>query len=101
MVRHIVMWKVEDHQVHGKKQDIMMQMKQRLEALKDQIEGLIEIEVGINFNQSAMAYDIALNSLFESEEALQFYQHHPKHLEVADGLVRQVAVQRAVVDFEC
>jgi hypothetical protein len=100
MVKHIVMWKVEDHEIHGRKEDILKKMKEQLEALMGQIEGLVEIEVGFNFNPADAAYDIALYSVLESKEALEYYQSHPKHLEVADSLVRQVAVKRAVVDYE-
>jgi hypothetical protein len=78
----------------------MQKMKEALEALQGEIEGLVEIEVGFDFNQSEAAYDIALYSVLESKEALAFYQNHPKHIEVANNLVRQVATQRAVVDYE-
>lgn len=100
MVKHIVMWKVIEHPVHGTKEEVMAKVKEGLEALKGQIEGLIEIEVGINFNPAEAAYDVALYSTFESKEALSFYQGHPKHLEVANTLVRQVATSRVVVDYE-
>lgn len=100
MVKHIVMWKVADHEVHGTKQEILEKMKSQLEALQGQIEGLIEIEVGFNFNPADAAFDIALYSVLENKDALEYYQKHPKHLEVANGLVRQVATSRAVVDYE-
>lgn len=100
MVKHIVMWKVTGHPVHGTKEEVMDKVKEGLEALKGQIEGLIEIEVGINFNPAETAYDVVLYSTFESKEALNFYQAHPKHLEVANNLVRQVATSRVVVDYE-
>ena len=100
MVKHIVMWKIADHEVHGTKAEIITKMKEQLESLRGQIEGLIEIESGINFNPADAAYDIALYSVLESKEALESYQNHPKHLQVANELVRQVAVSRVVVDYE-
>lgn len=100
MVKHIVMWKVAEHPVHGTKEEVKTKIKAGLEGLKGQIEGLIEVEVGINFNTAETAYDVALYSTFENKEALHFYQAHPKHLEVANGLVRQVATSRVVVDYE-
>lgn len=99
MVKHIVMWKVAEHAEHGSKEEVMTKVKERLEGLKGQIEGLLEIEVGLNFNTSEMSYDVVLYSTFEDKEALDFYQAHPKHLEVANDLVRQVAISRAVVDY--
>ena len=100
MIKHIVMWKVEGHEVHGSKEEVMCKIKAGLEGLEGQIEGMEEIEVGINFNSSETAYDVVLCSTFSSKEALAFYQGHPKHLEVANGLVRQVTIGRAVVDYE-
>lgn len=100
MVKHIVMWKVADHEKHGTKEEILVKMKKELEALKGQIKGLTEIEVGINFNPADAAYDVVLYSVLENKAALDGYQKHPKHVAVADGLVRQVATSRVVVDYE-
>lgn len=100
MVKHIVMWKVEGHPVHGRKEEVIAKVKAGLESLKGQIEGLIEIEVGTNFNTSESAYDVVLYSTFVDRAALDFYQAHPKHLEVANNLVRQVATSRVVVDYD-
>lgn len=100
MVKHIVMWKVEDHKVHGTKQEILNKMKQALEALTGEIEGLIELEVGFNFNPSEAAYDVVLYSILQDRKALEIYQNHPKHVQVANELIRQVATQRVVVDYD-
>ncbi|PHV71235.1 stress responsive protein [Sporanaerobium hydrogeniformans] len=99
MVKHIVMWKVKEHEVHGTKQEVMIKMKNALEGLKGQIKGLQEIEVGINFNTGDAAYDVVLYSVFDNKEALEYYQAHPKHLEVANELVRQVTISRVVTDY--
>lgn len=100
MIKHIVMWKVKEHEVHGSKDEVMKKIKSGLEGLKGEIEGLEEIEVGINYNTSEMAYDVVLYSTFVSKEALDYYQGHPKHVEIANSLVRQVAISRVVVDYE-
>ena len=100
MIKHIVMWKVKEHEVHGSKEEVMKRIKVQLEDLKGEIEGLEEIEVGINYNPAETAYDLALYSTFVSKEALEGYQIHPKHVEVANNLVRQVATSRVVVDYE-
>lgn len=100
MIKHIVMWKVKEHEVHGSKEEVVRKIKGRLEGLKGEIEGLQEIEVGINYNTGEAAYDVVLYSTFVSKEALDFYQGHPKHLEVANSLVRQVTISRVVVDYE-
>lgn len=99
MVKHIVMWQVAAHEIHGTKEEVMMKMKEQLEGLRGEIEGLLAIEVGINFNDSPTAYDVVLCSEFVDEAALAYYQGHEKHVAVANGLVRQVVTSRAVVDY--
>lgn len=100
MVKHIVMWKIKESQTYGTKEEVMQQMKEALEGLKGQIEGVVELEVGINFNPSEAAHDIILNSVFTSKEALAAYQVHPKHVAVGENLVRKITTQRVVVDYE-
>lgn len=100
MIKHIVMWKVKEHEVHGSKAEVMKKIKEGLEGLKGEIEGLLEVEVGINFNESNAAYDVILYSILESKETLEAYQAHPKHIKVANELIKQVATSRVVVDYE-
>lgn len=94
MIKHIVMWKLKE----DKKAENAEEMKNRLNALKDQISEIVAIESGINYNESDAAFDIALYSEFKSEEELATYQAHPQHQEVAK-FIKSVTVNRAVVDY--
>jgi hypothetical protein len=98
MVRHVVMWKIKATDERTKEENLA-EMKKRILALKGEVEVLKEIAVGINYNRSDMAYDIVLESEFDSKEDLNAYQVHPKHVEVA-GFVRLVSTDRVVVDYE-
>lgn len=99
MIKHIVMWKLQD-EVQGKtKAENAKIIKESLEGLKDKVETLINIEVGINLNKSEQAYDVVLYSTFNSLEDLEKYQKHPEHLKVAT-FVRSVVKSRVVVDYE-
>ncbi|WP_300347857.1 Dabb family protein [Clostridium sp.] len=99
MIKHIVMWKLQD-EVQGKtKAENAKIIKESLEGLKDKVETLIDIEVGINLNKSEQAYDVVLYSTFNSLEGLEKYQKHPEHLKVAT-FVRSVVKSRVVVDYE-
>ena len=100
MIKHIVMWQVKEHEFHGTKNEVIQKMKVALEGLKGKIEGLVEIEVGANFNTSEAAYDVVLYSTLTNKEALEGYQVHPLHVAIGKELVRQVAVSRVVVDYE-
>lgn len=99
MIKHIVMWKLKDL-VEGKnKIESAKKIKADLEGLKDKIEQIKAIEVGININPSEQAYDVVLYSEFESVEDLNIYQNHPEHIKVAE-FVGKVKDQRVVVDYE-
>lgn len=99
MIKHIVMWKIKDDTPHGTKQEVMQKMKEELEGLKGVIETIVEIEVGINFEPSEMAYDVVLYSVFKDKSGLEAYQGHPAHQRIANELVRQVSEKRVVVDY--
>lgn len=96
MIKHIVMWRIKSEN----KANILKNLKEQLEKLEGQIEGLISLEVGINYNASTQAYDAVLYSKFESKEALFAYRAHEKHNEVANTYVRPFVVERTVVDYE-
>ncbi len=93
MVHHIVFWKLKDENKQANAQKI----KQGLEALVGQIEGLNKLEVGVNFNPKG--WDLCLYSEYESREALAFYQNHPKH-KAMQAVVHAAMLERAVVDYE-
>lgn len=97
MVKHIVVWRLADTE---NKTKIANEMKAALEALKDKIDEIIDLEVGINFNDSEFASDIVLVSTFESKEALDAYIVHPEHKAVGANYVRPNVSERRVIDFE-
>ncbi|BES66215.1 Dabb family protein [Gottschalkiaceae bacterium SANA] len=98
MVRHLVMWKIKASHERSKEEN-MKEMKARLMALQGQIEELKVIAVGLNDNVSDMAYDIVLETSFDSKEDLDAYQVHPKHQAVG-GFIKTIAMARVVVDYE-
>jgi hypothetical protein len=92
------MWKFKAEAEGKTKAENCRYIKERLEALPPIIPQLKKIEVGINFNPSAMAYDMALYSEFDSPEDLEIYQNHPDHKKVSE-YVAKVREERAVVDY--
>jgi hypothetical protein len=99
MIKHIVFWKLKDEACGNNKATNAGLIKEKLEALGGQIEGLLKIEVGIDFEGSDMAADVALYTEFATKEDLNFYQQHPKHKEV-QAFVGEVRSARQVVDYE-
>ncbi len=95
MIKHIVSWKLRDED----KAKNAAKIKIVLESLKAQIPQCVELEVGVDFNQSNAAHDVVLYSTFETKADLDVYQNHPRHLEAVE-FVKSVVKHRIVVDYE-
>jgi len=100
MIKHIVMWKLKE-MAPGQKAVVMEKIKTELEALNGQIDGLVSLEVGIDFLQAESSYDLVLLSVLTSKEALTTYQAHPLHQRVAVNIVQPVVSSLLAVDYEC
>lgn len=77
MVRHIVMFWLRD-----RSPDSIAAAVEKLRSLEGKIPGMVSCEVGADFLNSERSCDLALNTLFESREALAAYRNHPNHLPV-------------------
>ena len=97
MIRHIVFWRLKGDTPEEKAR-LASEIKVALEALNGKIPGMIRLEVGFDFSQSAESSDIALYSEFESREALDAYQTHPEHVQVMP-LVKAARTERRTVDY--
>ena len=95
MIKHIVMWDLKDEN----KLENSKKLKASLENLKEEINEIKEIEVGININNSDASMDVVLYSVFNTLEDLDIYQNHPKHLKVKE-FVKNISTNRKVIDFE-
>jgi len=96
MVKHIVMWNIQDSE---NKKEVLKTLKEKLEALKADIGEIQSIEVGINYNTSDSAHDVVLYTKFNNKEDLEAYVIHPAHVAVGQ-YVRSVVKDRVVVDYE-
>jgi hypothetical protein len=99
MIKHIVCFKLKEQAEGAPKLENARKIKHDLEALARKVPGIVRLEVGINFVNDPMAYDIALYSEFESREALEKYASHPEHQRIAQFIVK-VREARVVVDYE-
>lgn len=99
MVRHIVFWKFDDQYSEAENRAHAIIIKESLEALKDVINGVVSIKVIIDPLPSGSGdADVILDSLFESEEALNHYQVHPEHKK-AGSFIRTVLKDRKCIDY--
>lgn len=99
MVKHIILWKINEEKSSEEKAEIKKGVKTGLEGLKGKIPGLIDIHVVTEGFATSNA-DIMLDSSFESEEALKGYAVHPEHVKVADNKVRPFMAVRMCMDYE-
>lgn len=94
MIKHVVFWRLKNT-ADGSGEKI----KEQLENLRGKIDGLIDIEVGMDLSKTPASYDIALYSTCHSPEALEAYQNHPLHVAVKQFIATAVT-ERVVVDYE-
>ena len=99
MIKHVVMWKLKAEAEGNDKNTNAQLMKEKLEALKGLVPGMLTLEVGLDLGIDASAYDVILYMEFEDQLALQAYQAHPEHKAVFPfiGAVRE---SRVAVDYE-
>lgn len=99
MVKHVILWQLKDELSEDEKVSVKAGIKEGLEGLKGQIEGLVEIQVNTNGLASSNA-EVMLDSTFVDEAALKNYAIHPAHVAVADGKVRPYTKTRMCLDYE-
>ncbi len=99
MLKHIVLFKLKDEAEGYSKQENALRMKQRLEELPGAIPQVVSFRVGLNISKSPVAYDLGVDSEFESAETLEIYRVHPKHVVVLE-FINPLRESVAVVDYE-
>lgn len=98
MIRHVVMWKIEEMaEGRGRMENVAL-IKTRLGSLPALVPEIIRMEVGVDIVMEGASWDICLIADFQDLDALRRYQAHPEHVKVAD-LVNRTMEKRAVVDF--
>ncbi len=99
MIKHIVMWRLKDSALGNEKAGNARLVREKLEALRGRIPGLLRLEVGLDFSATDNSAEVVLVTEFESREALAAYQAHPEHQAVV-VFVSQVVTERRLVDYE-
>jgi heme-degrading monooxygenase HmoA len=99
MVTHIVLWRLKDAALGNDKATNARLIREKLEALRGRIPGLLRLEVGRDFSATDVSADLVLVTEFESRADLAAYQAHPDHQAVV-AFVREVVTERRLVDYE-
>lgn len=94
MIKHIVCFKLKDNSRENceKTRDILLSMRDKVELLRG-------IEVGIDFLHSERSYDLILEVLLDDEAALEAYQNDPYHVNVVKKHMHAVREASIAVDY--
>ena len=93
----MIIWKMKDEITD--KAATALEIKTALEGLVGKIDGLLSMSI-LTDCYPCSAGDVMMDSSFESLVALDAYQKHPLHVEIANGLVRPAMCQRLSFDYE-
>ena len=99
MIVHIVFWRLHESANGKSKIQNARDITARFEALRPLITGLRRLDVGVDVAATEQSSDVALYTEFDSKEALDAYQVHPAHQEVA-AFLAPLRTERRVVDYE-
>jgi hypothetical protein len=97
-IRHIVMWKLKDHANGANRAQNAATLKEKLDACRDIVPGILRIEVGLATPDLDSTHDVVLISEFVDKAALDAYQTHPLH-EAVKQFIGTVRDSRECVDY--
>jgi hypothetical protein len=98
VIRHIVMWKLKEHANGASRAQNAATLKEKLEACRDIVPGILHLEVGLATPDLDSTYDVVLVSDFADKAALDAYQVHPLH-ETVKQFIGTVRESRECVDY--
>lgn len=95
------MMKFFDQADGRKKEENLIIAKSMIDKFQNQIPMIYEMKCGINFynSQSPKAFDIVIDSIFQTTEKMEQYKIHPVHLELVEFL-NKVREKTYYVDYE-
>ena len=93
------MWKFKEEAEGRTKLQNMELVRDRLYALVPLIPEIKKMEIGFDFSQTPMSYDMMLYTEFETKEALDVYAVDSEH-EKVKKIVAATTEARGVLDYE-
>ena len=93
MIKHIVCFKLKEGESVDKAIEVLSSMKGNVSLIKD-------MEVGKDFLKSPRSFDIILQVVLESKDALDAYQVDEYHCNVVKKHMHAVVEKSVAVDYE-
>jgi len=86
LLRHTVFFKLKEPTEKNKEH-----VYDKIIGMKGRIEGLLDMNVGVNVSQDEKAYDIIASFDVENEIALQAFANDPVHVEVVHAILDSIS----------
>ena len=96
MVKHLVMWKLEDGLDCSQ---MAVGVREQANTLLTKIEGVVTVELWEGYKAQEIDHDLALYVEFSSREGEAGYRNHPNHLKFKEYIHGKVR-ERACIDTE-
>jgi hypothetical protein len=99
MIKHIVCWRLKNRDDAAGREQTANAIKEKIEAMRGRIPGLLRIEGGVDISGTPDSCDIVLYAELESREALAGYHVHPAH-EDFKAFIGPRRSERYLIDYE-
>ena len=98
MIRHIVMWNLQDHAEGADKATNLVKAKGLLLSCAQVVPGIRAFEVATATPGMDCTNDLVLHMLVDDAQVLAAYQNHPDHV-VIKPFMKAVVQERRCMDF--
>ena len=94
MIKHVVCFKLKEANEENckKAQEVLLSMKDNIDYIRD-------IQVGVDFLHSPRSYDVYLSVVLDNEEMLEAYQKDNYHCEIVKAHMHAVTEKSVSLDF--
>ncbi len=96
MIKHVVCFKLRDPN-----ENLLKETKDLLLTMKENIEVVEEVQVGLDFLHSERSFDILLEVTLKSKEDLDIYQFSDYHVNVILKHMKAIIEKSIALDYEC
>ena len=95
MIKHVLSVKLKDNSAEEcqKVKDLFLSMRGKVPCIR-------ELRAGIDFLHSERSYDVILEVVLDSPQALEEYQQDPYHADVVKPYIQQARQASVAVDYE-
>ena len=98
MIRHIVMWNLQDHAEGADKTTNLAKAKALLLSCAQVVPGIQTFEVATATPGMDCTNDLVLHMLVDDAQVLAAYQNHPDHLAIKP-FMKAVVKERRCMDY--